>query len=239
MDKLHLEILAEIKKIAPHFKNFSCSRGFNLGSYMGTSKPMYDLTNPEARQIAKNWVNNNQDISFEEYIKFLDSLFAGESHDERSFGGRILEYTPKLRKQIDPQVLDKWLTGAEGWGEVDSLCQSSFPADEILAKWSDWKKLITKFSQDKDIHKRRASLVLLTMAVRHSADPRLSRLAFTNIGKLKKEKELLITRAISWLLRDLIKNHKSKVAKYLEKNQETLPKIAVREVTRKLLTGKK
>lgn len=150
-----------------------------------------------------------------------------------------MEYTPNFRKQIDPQVLDKWLIGVKGWGEVDSLCQSSFSATEILAKWDDWKKLITKFSQDRGIHKRRASLVLLCKAVRESDDKRLADLAFRNIEKLKGEKDVLITKAVSWLLRSLTEKHKEEVAKYLENNKETLPKIAVREVSRKLLTGKK
>ncbi|MBI2314815.1 DNA alkylation repair protein [Candidatus Daviesbacteria bacterium] len=32
-------------------------------------------------------------------------------------------------------------------------------------------------------------------------------LAFENIDKLKAEKDVLITKAISWVLRSLIKNH--------------------------------
>lgn len=53
------------------------------------------------------------------------------------------------------------------------------------------------------------------------------------------EKHVMITKAISWLLRSLIKYHKNEVTVYLKKNSLTLPKIAVREVRRKLETGKK
>jgi 3-methyladenine DNA glycosylase AlkD len=80
---------------------------------------------------------------------------------------------------------------------------------------------------------------LLTKPVRDSDDTRLADLAFANIDKLKQDREILVTKAISWLLRDLIKNHRQKVEKYLQKNEDTLPRIAVRETRTKLLTGRK
>ena len=82
-------------------------------------------------------------------------------------------------------------------------------------------------------------MVLLTGPVRHSVDMRLSELAFDNIGKLKNESNILITKAVSWLLRDLIKNHKVEVEKYLKQNLNSLSRIAMRETTNKLRSGKK
>lgn len=237
MNQHHQEILEEIKMVARSNPNIS-SR-FDPGRYMGTSKPCINITNPQTREILKKWVKEHKDISLDELLFLLDSTFAGKSHTERSLGGKLLEYLPKQRQEIDPACLDKWLIGAEGWGEVDSLCQSSFEAKEILAKWEEWEKFLKKFVGDKDIHKRRASLVLLTGPVRQSDDTRFSDLAFKNIEKLKGEKDILITKAISWVLRSLIKNYKSRVMEYLKRSGSTLPKIALKETTKKLLTGKK
>ncbi len=237
MNKYHQEILEEINRVAG--TNKKVSSWFNPGSYMGTSKPCINITNPQTREIIKSWVKKHKDISLDELLSFLDSTFTGVSHTERSLGGKILEYLPKQRQAIDPKCLDRWLTGAEGWGEVDSLCQSTFEAKDILASWPEWEKLLKKFVNDPDIHKRRASLVLLTKPASHSDDPRLADLAFENLDKLKTEKDILITKAVSWLLRDLIKYHRGKVEDYLKENSEVLPKIAIREVSNKLRTGKK
>ena len=49
----------------------------------------------------------------------------------------------------------------------------------------------------------------------------------------------MISKAISWVLRSLIKHHRKLVADYLTSNVATLPKIAVRETLIKLETGKK
>jgi 3-methyladenine DNA glycosylase AlkD len=70
-------------------------------------------------------------------------------------------------------------------------------------------------------------------------DERLAEVAFRNIDRLKSEKAVLITKAISWLLRSMVKHYKADVASYIKKSADTLPKIAVRETMVKLKTGKK
>lgn len=237
MNKYHQEILKEIKRAAG--KNPHPKRWFDTGKYMGTAKPMYNITNPQIRIILKNWIKEHKDLTLKQLEDFLDSLFKGESHTERGLGGKILEYLPKLRRQTDPENIDKWLTGAEGWGEVDSLCQSTFSSKEVSENWTKWKKLLNKLVLDKDIHKRRASLVLLVKPVRGCDDSRLMKMAFENLDKLKGERDILITKAVSWLLRDMVKNYKKAVEEYLDKNMDILPKIALRETRNKLSTGKK
>jgi len=188
-----------------------------------------------AKQIIKN-----EDPTLPEFIKLIDSLYKNaKTFQEVDLAARFLGVAPKLRKQISPEKLDYWLDFTHGWAENDVLTQNNFTDEELLGNWNTWKRLLTKLSKDKNVHKRRASLVLLVKSVRMSTDKRLSDLAFKNVGRLKKEKDILITKAISWLLRSLIKNHKAEVAEYIRKNNQALPKIAVREVTIKLTTGRK
>ncbi|MDP2860852.1 MAG: DNA alkylation repair protein [bacterium] len=205
---------------------------------LGTGKFCYKISVPARRKIARGWVKTN-DISPDEFINLLNLLYHGRSHEEISFAGLLLEGMPALRKTVPPEKLEEWLGHTEGWAEVDSLCQSNFSAVEVLGKWSKWKKLIEKLSQNSNPHKIRASMVLLVKPSRESSDPRISDLALAMIERHKEKTSILITKAISWLLRSLITNHRSEVEGYLSKNRLTLPKIAVRETERKLLTGKK
>src|SRR6185312_1309445 len=122
---------------------------------------------------------------------------------------------------------------------VDSLCQSNFTADELLLNWPAWHRMLIALSKSKNISKRRASLVLLTGPIAHSADPRFAAVAFENISRLSGERDILITKAISWLLRSMVRYHKKEVAAFLRANAETLPAIAVRETKRKIETGRK
>ncbi len=235
MNKYHQEILEEIKK----FKKKPEEMWPNIAYYLGTSHPVYGLSAKEGTDIAKIWARTHKDISTKELCDMLDSLYAAESFDEKWLAGRILQQFPKLRPHIHPRSIKQWLCNLAGWAEIDSLCQSAFGANDMFLNWNAWEKALQQFAKGKSIAHRRASLVLLVTPVRQSADERFSGLAFDNVERLKSEKDILITKAVSWILRDMIQNHKEEVGEYLLQNRDTLPKIALREATRKLTTGKK
>ncbi len=212
---------------------------FDPTRYMGTNHTFLGVTNPEKHKLASVFKKQFPEISFDDLIKLLDRLNSGKTFEEKTIGPFILLKYSKHVSQIQPQHVDRWLMHLEGWCEIDTLCQSTFPPKVFLDKWNMWKKALTNWSKDKQISKRRASLVLLCKSVGGSADPRLKNLAFENINRLKLEKDILITKSISWILRSMIDNFKKDVTAYLDKNEDSLPKIAVRETRKKLLTGRK
>ena len=136
------------------------------------------------------------------------------------------------------QQLGGWLDGLVGWAEVDSLC-AWWTAEELIAGWSKWQRFIRALSRDKNINKRRAALVFLTAPLRRSNDKRLAALAFETIDELKSERDKMITKAVSWLLRSMVPRHKRPLSAYIKKNRQSLPAIAVRETARKIATGRK
>lgn len=233
----HARLLASLKKHSGKGTNHTKD-----SAYLGNTHFSYDVSNPLKRQIIKEFIAKHREISLAEFIALLDSLFAARSYDEKSIAGMLVGYYKHHRRAMDPQALDPWLEHLIGWAEIDSLCQSNFSAGEMLSSakaWKKWQTILIRFSKSANISKRRASLVLLTKAVSDSADPRLSALAFRNIETLKAEKDILITKAVSWLLRSLVKHHKKETALYIKRNLDSLPKIAIRETTRKILTGRK
>lgn len=230
MNKHHQEILAEIKRA-------SSAKKIPPG-VLGTPHLCYSLTNPQKRRMVGAWWKTHRDIAVKEFIFLLDSLYRGRSYDEKTLAGLFLE-TSRFQAEIKPKQIGEWLNFLEGWAEVDTTCQSSFSPKELLSRWPEWKSLLENLVRDKNINKRRASLVLLVKSARHSADPRLAELALANIEKLKTEKDVLITKAISWLLRGLVKHHRKTIEDYLEKNADSLPSVALRETATKLKTGRK
>lgn len=236
INKHHQALLEQIErdaKIQPFESKLDAS-------YDGHNEKTYKLSNPQLRKIVKNWLSKNKNITIKDFLDLLDSVYTkSESSTEKYLGGFLIEYIPELRNQIQPNLLDKWLDNLNGWAQIDSLCQSKFSSTDLQNNWSAWKKTIMQFNKSDNINKRRASLVLLTRSVRESENNDFVQLAFENINNLKDEKDILITKAVSWLLREMIKLHKDKVKQYLLANETTLPKIAVRETKRKLETGKK
>jgi 3-methyladenine DNA glycosylase AlkD len=190
-------------------------------------------------EIIQDWIKRHADLTLTEYVDLLNSLSQGATYNEFISIGVLLGAWPQMRTALEPHHLDVWLDHAQGWAEVDTLCQSNFTAREMLCHWKEWKSRLVSFSKSDNVHKRRASLVLLTRPLRESADPRLARLAFANLDRLKTEKDILVTKAVSWLLRALIKYHREEVETYLRDNADSLPKIALRETRNKLTSGRK
>jgi 3-methyladenine DNA glycosylase AlkD len=205
--------------------------------YLGSNKPTRCI---KTGDIVKLATQITKEISPDELVSLADNLyFQATTFEEMHLAGAILNHNPKLKTEAGLQKLNTWLNFTHGWAETDVLCQNNWDTEIILTNWLKWAKLLTKFATSKNIHKRRASLVLLVHPVRYSADQRLADMAFANIELLKNEKEVLITKAVSWILRALLVYHRQEVVGYLAKNQDTLPKIAIREVTNKLTRGKK
>jgi len=212
---------------------------FSPFTYLGTKGKYKNLSTATRRQLARNWLRDNKKLPFTKITKLLDTLYNSDSYDEKAVASYILQLHTKYRLAFDINLLNKWIENLNGWAEIDTLCQSTFCANEVLNKWKSWKALLTQFNNSSNISKRRASLVLLIKTVRESNDMRPAKLSFTHIEKLKNEQNILITKAISWLLRELTKQHWQKVRDYLDTNEDSLPKIVVRETEKKLTTGKK
>jgi len=210
-----------------------------IQKYLGSNKPTKSLKGSEIVKFAKE-ISRQNSLDISEFTDLIDTLYENaKTFEEIDLAARLIQVNPKLKSQIDPKKLDYWLNFVHGWAETDVLCQSNFTDKEILENWQAWTKLLIKLNLDKNVHKRRASLVLLTKPLRNSSDKRVLDLALKNIDNLKGERDILITKVVSWVLRSGVKNHKKEILEYLKKNKDTLPKIAVREVTNKLITGKK
>ncbi len=225
------QIIAGLKKLG--------SKSSHGNSYAGTNKVYLGIKVPEKRTFIKSWLREHRDISLKELKTLIDALTNSGIHEAFGAAGMLLEYLPSLRKKIDPFWLESWLTKAEGWAEVDALCSSKFTAVEILNRWPTWKKLLLHLADSDNPHLKRASLVLLTKAVRDTTDPRLPQLAFKLIDQHKREQSILVTKAISWLLREMVKNYPSQVSSYLNQTKAFLPSFVVKEVKNKLEKGKK
>lgn len=226
----HKKILSELKKKPAKKGNVHYGE-----SYTGSKGKAYFVAAPDLRSILKEWLKSNPDLETGEIFDTVSSLMVGESHEEKMLGSYLLGYRKDVRVIVETKHLDKWLDEMLGWAEVDALCQNIFNAKEVLSKWNSWKLFLIDLSKSQNISKRRASLVFLVGPTWKSDDEKLHKAAYKNIEKLKGEKDILITKAISWLLRCMIVPRREETEKYLEENCESLPKIAVRETRNKLM----
>jgi 3-methyladenine DNA glycosylase AlkD len=210
-----------------------------LGNNLDDLLPSGAATTPQLREAAKAWAARNRTLAAKELRSVITSLIRDRSALRKTMAGILLGYMPVQRRQLNPGLYDDWLEHTEGWAAVDAICYNNFTAAEMLEDFGPWKVLITQLARSDNPNKRRGAIVLLTKPVKQSADPRLSSLAFGLIDTLCEEKDILITKAISWLLRHLTTHHAPAVRQYLNANRNKLPAIAIRETTHKLQHGTK
>jgi 3-methyladenine DNA glycosylase AlkD len=208
-------------------------------SYGGSGRPFFNVSIPDRRAMVRRWQAEHKGWPADAVLAVVESLLGGASHEERTLATLLLRYNSPARAAATTADVDRWLDHLNGWAEVDSLCQNLFTAEQMLADWPAWRGLIDRLSRDANINKRRGSVVLLTGPVHYDGDQRLAELAFAMIERVKAERPILVTKAVSWLLRALADRHHDAVAAYIDSNEATLPKIAVREARTKLRTGTK
>jgi len=207
--------------------------------HLGTTRKWYGLKNAQSRAIVSDFIAAHKHLSYIDWLALIDALYHGDSYEERCAPRTLMLKFPRYRRQLPLAQLDAWLGCLNGWAEVDSTCQTVFNDKDLLADWAGWSALLQSLARDANVNKRRAALVLLTAPISQSPDPRIRDLSLALINQLKGEKDGRVTKAISWLLRKGIKQHRESIAAYIEAEAPTLPAIAVRETRRKLATGKK
>jgi 3-methyladenine DNA glycosylase AlkD len=230
----HAVLVDELRRLGRPYRG-----GQQNDSYTGSGHPFFNVGVPDLRGLARGWLAAHRQAPDAEVLAFVDRLFCGAAYEEKVLGAIMLALSRRAKALATPAMVDAWLDHLTGWAEIDSLCASVFGADQIAADWAAWRELIERLSGDANINKRRAALVLLVTPTRTSDDPRFRDLALVVTERLKAERPILITKAVSWLLRSMTARHGPAVAAYLDANAPSLPAIAVRETRAKLASGTK
>jgi 3-methyladenine DNA glycosylase AlkD len=233
-DSLHHQILRQIKKNSGK----GTAHTF-LDSYLGNSHVRYPIGASRLRRIAQDWMKDHRNLSAKDFAALLTDLVKAASGTEKTMAGILLDYATAEQRKFDPAIFERWLNHLEGWAEVDAVCTGRYSATEVINQWTKWKPLLVKFSRSKNINKRRASVVFFCSPLSKVENKEISQTALQIVDTLKAEKEVLITKAISWILRSMVRYNRTMVEVYLKENAASLPKIALRETLVKLETGKK
>lgn len=161
------------------------------------------------------------------------------SSTEKTIARIMLGYSGHEQRKFNPDIFNNWLDHLNGWAEVDAVCSGDFTITQIQSDWTRYKKLLIKLSKDDNLNKRRASMVLLCSPLSKLHDDRMAETALQIVDRLKSERAVVTTKAISWLLRSMVRHYAKRGSLYVKENNDSPPKIAIRETLLKLKTGKK
>jgi len=204
---------------------------------MKTALHLYGVRVPDLRRLSSEWQRVHKGISRDDLLAMVEALWVGESYEERSMAIELLGRNKRIISDLTWDHFDRWRHLVDNWGLDDGLATSIF-GPWVAADLPGRLSYLPALVGDPVVWSRRLGLVA-TVPLNRSASTAQPDLTFMLIDRLKAERHLMITKAVSWALRTLIKLYPDRVAAYLDDNQDVLPSHAVREVRNKLETGLK
>lgn len=213
---------------------------YRVGATMatGTGLTVYGVRVPRMREIAREWQRAHRGVSWEDVVALAEVLWDGESQEERSVAVELLERFARHIPELSWDHLDRWRRKVDNWALTDGL------GVRILGRWLQGQPegrlaRLADLIADADVWSRRLALVATIPLNRGDPATAIPDLTLELINRVKTERHPMITKAISWALREMSKSHADRVSTYLEQNREVLAAHVVREVDNKLRTGLK
>lgn len=199
---------------------------------------VYGLRVFQLRQIVRAWRRDHKDVAGEDLLGLVEALWDGESREERMLALELLQHHPQYIPKLTWSRFERWRRELDNWELTDVLgvgVLGPWVHDDLDERTQRLQGLIA----DEDLWSRRLGLVGAIGVNRARRDTSFPELTLELIDQTRREGHPMITKAVSWMLRDLCKKHPGQVAAYLDENQDALAGHVVREVSNKLKTGRK
>jgi 3-methyladenine DNA glycosylase AlkD len=225
-------LLAEIRAAAdPHYAGL-------IKRNIPSDLAVHGLRISDIRRIVREWRRDRQDASVPALLDLADSLWRGESREERLVALELVQQHTGLVHELDWRRLDRWRRELDNWELTDVL------GLYVLGPWvalnrQDRERHLWTLLQQESIWSRRLSLIAGMAAARTEKRGEIPAISLRLVDRVSHVREPLMVKAISWALRDFGKRHPEQIARYLHDNCDVLDPQVIREVTNKLETGRK
>jgi 3-methyladenine DNA glycosylase AlkD len=208
-----------------------------VGRVVPTGLKVYGLRVPQLRGIVRAWVRDHEQMACDDLVALVEALWSGDSREEWMLFTYLLEHYKHCAPDLTKGHFERWRRSLDNWEMTDGL-------GWVLAFWllgdPDTRlDYLWDLIADEDVWSRRLALVATATINRGHTGFTIPNLTLELIDRVKEERHPMITKAVSWALREMTKSHPDQVAAYLEENREVLAAHVVREVNNKLRTGVK
>lgn len=232
-----MNIQSEVKQFLK-LLNKHADEKYRKGNAMTVPSGMsnFGVRVPILRKISKDWLKKNKDTSNTEFLNLIQTLWKQPIFELRSLAQDLLMAHRKFFKQFDWKIGETWLEDVNNWVHCDVL-SSQILAFLVLWDKSHLKSLKSYLKKPGKWY-RRAGIVSLLQLIRKKQIE--AKEVLEMIDEIEDDKDPMIQKAISWVLREMIRaGYKKEVEKYLNQNKSIFATYVVREVNNKLRTGLK
>jgi 3-methyladenine DNA glycosylase AlkD len=205
---------------------------------MRTQLVVHGVRMPNLRRIARDWKKEHKEIDRGELMLLVEALWQAESQEQRVLALELLRAYPGQVESLLWDHFERWRGLVDNWGLTDGL-GSCILGPWIIADPGSRLGHLRDLIADTDHWSRRLALVATVPINRGHAGMTIPELTLELIDRVKHERDPMITKAVSWALREMTKTHPDQVAGYVKQNRGLLAAHVVRDVGNKLRTGLK
>jgi len=199
---------------------------------------MIGRTTDELRRVRREFSRRIEDAEPRMVIDLADRLLDTRRMDSRFVAYELVHHHPGALSNLDAQQLERLGRDMASWSAVD--CFGVYLAGPAWRERQVPSSLIHGWARSADRWWRRAALVStvpLNSRSRGGTGEALRTLGVCRL--LERDRDPMVTKALSWALRELAKRDPRAVREYISKRKDVLPALVLREVKNKLRTGLK
>jgi len=203
-----------------------------------TSMTLKGVTVPNIRPIVKELNKKFKQVSAQEVVEFAKQLNARRILEAQQIVYEVLDKHKAARRSLTLEDILELGEGIDNWVSVD--CFAGYVAGPAWREDQISNDVIEKWAVSEDKWWRRAAVVC-TVALNQKArggegDPERT-LKICNL--VAEDQEDMVAKSLSWALRELAKREVEPVLEFVNQKENVLPKRVLREVRKKIDTGRK
>ena len=201
-------------------------RAISMSKYMKDQFSFYGIAAADRKNLYKDFLKTEKKQGTLDWA-FLDQCYAD---DHREFQYLAYEYLLAMKKQLsfeDISFVKALVMKKSLWDTVDFLAQV---VGNIALKDSRVDELMLAWSQEENIWVRRVSILYQLRFKEKTETTQLEQILLNCLGT----NEFFINKAIGWALREYSKTNPDWVRDFLEKYQEQMANLSIREASKYL-----
>ena len=209
------------------FENHSNpERAISMSKYMKDQFSFYGIAAVDRKNLYKDFLKTEKRQGTLDWA-FLDQCYAD---DHREFQYLAYEYLLAMKKQLnfeDISFVKALVMKKSWWDTVDMLAQV---VGNIALKDSRVDALMLAWSQEENIWVQRIAILYQLRFKEKTNTTQLVQILLNCVGT----NEFFINKAIGWALREYSKTNPDWVRDFLEKYQEQMANLSIREASKYL-----
>src|SRR5579862_5699785 len=192
----------------------------------------------ELREVRREFTHRLKDAAPHVVLELANLLIDVPQTAYRFIAYELIHHHPAALSHLNAWQLEQLGRGIASWGAVD--CFAVYLSGPV---WRDRRipnSLIHGWARSADRWWRRAALVSTVPLNSKSQGGTGDTYRTLQVCRLlERDRDPMVSKAMSWALRELAKRDPRAVREYLAARKDVLPAIVLREVTNKLRTGVK